>query len=197
MRDIRVSRRVARHDRDAEIDALRVDRLPDRRELVVGHPLRERKTDREMRRGDAADGHVREHEVECKPRRPLEAQRGEDRERIGGGDQRPTADIEDAEVDAVGRADGDVVAVGTEIRCDVPIEERAIDFAEVAHGRQVPPSGLSGGDPRRPPRNDGSSSVGHSDRHSRGSPIERASPPISNGSTVTTVTIARSVTKPI
>ena len=104
-----------------------------------------------MRGRDAADRDVGEYQIEREPRGALEAERREDRQRVGRGDQRPPVDVEDAEVDAVLGTDRNVVSPRAEVRGDAALEERAVDFTEVAHALAFLFRPLIGTDRRKAP----------------------------------------------
>lgn len=132
---------VAGDDADAEVVGLIVHRFPEFGELVVGHLGRERKGDGEMRGVQPGDGDVREDDVDGEPARALEAEGGEHGDGVGRDGDRGAVDIEETEVDAVGRAERHVVAGRAQPRVDVLVEELAVDLSEVGHTR--PPGAAS------------------------------------------------------
>ena len=83
-------------------------------------------------------GDVGEDDVEGEPPGALESELREDRNGVSGRDDSRAVQVEDAEIDAVSRADDDVVAVGAEIRIDDRIEELPVYLAEVGHTGRLP-----------------------------------------------------------
>jgi hypothetical protein len=144
---------VAGDDRDAEVAALGVDGTPDRIEVGLAHLRRQGQRDGEVRRGEAGDGDVREDDADGEAARPLPAELREDRDRVRRGHEGVLADGDHPEVDAVSRADGDVVPVGAEPGGDVLLEERPRDLAGVHTGGSAPRGlGLSATGLRSRPR---------------------------------------------
>jgi hypothetical protein len=124
-----------RHDARSEVGGLAIDRLPECRELLVGHCRGQGEIDREVGWRKAADGHVGKHHVEREPAGPLESEFGQHRDRVCRDHDTPTADLDDPEIHAVLRSERNVFSVSAEARVDVLVEEVGVHLAVVGHAK--------------------------------------------------------------